>query len=333
LLHCSSPEQASMVQSVLQSGKPHKECAAASLTFSMLYDDGQEVKLLQKKGGNLADRLKVMEPAGNVEQGLAMPATQICYDTARCAAKDAVKPAHFQFDTCRFPWNAMSDKKGSEETEEDDCLLEIGLKFATNVTSTAHMRAHNKRRFMWKVDLALFHEDGTIMLCQTTKSPPFAYLPRNPERSSLEFRLDEVVCEGRPMDIMMCAGSGLGVRERPEMVARLRARDGVEYTLGRDRPTKSTFVARLPMEIKAGCYHVQLINDDEVTEEEELLVLTDPTCFDLEEFARDLEAEQNRSCNQASGSGSIPEEGRLSPSWSHSSSCESFIDYGMERMV
>merc|ERR1711998_432374 len=206
-LQCDSPEEAAAMESLLQSGEPCGRYHDASLVFSMLYENGDEVELLEKKGGNLADRVKLILPGGNVDQGITMPDTSISYHTAHGGSKQWVKSSYFQYDPARFPWN--SDKKSKVQVDHEDGLIEIGLKFATNVTT----RAHNKRRFLWRVDLCLFGEDGKKLAHHYTTSPPFAYLPRNPEKSAQDFRLDDVVCDGCPGDLVMCGGAGLGSKE------------------------------------------------------------------------------------------------------------------------
>jgi len=287
-MKCESPEEAEALQGLLRDGQPYGDYAAASIEFEMLYDNGDQVELLEKKGGNLADRVKLILPNGNVEQGITMQDTVIAYHTAQGVGKQWVKSNYFQFDAARFPWN--SDKKRAMEAE--DAAVEIGLKFATNVTT----RAHNKRRFMWKVDLRLYSIDGSELAHHTTSSPAFAYLPRNPEKSAQDFRLDDVVSDGHPGDLLMCGGSGLGCKERPQLVATLRGPKGVEYSLSRQSITKSTFVTRLPSGLPAGSYTVQLVNEDnpdEVTEEVKTKIYAEQVgnCFELAEFTQQLEAE------------------------------------------
>jgi len=254
--------------------------------FTMLYENGSDVELLEKKGGNLADRVKLILPGGNVEQGITMPDTSISYHTAHGSSKQWVKSSYFQFDSTRFPWN--SDKKSKVQTDYEDGVVEIGLKFATNVTT----RAHNKRRFMWRVDLKIFSRDGKVLAEHTTTSPPFAYLPRNPEKSAMDFRLDDVISEGSPGDLVMCGGAGLGSKERPQLIARLRSNKGKEYTLERSQNTKSTFVTRLPIDILPGLYMLQLVNEDteEVSEEVKTkIVQRQRDNFDLVELAQQLD--------------------------------------------
>jgi len=199
---------------------------------------------------------------------------------------------YLQFDATRFPWNSDKKTKQALEDEETD-TVEIGLKFATNVTT----RAHNKRRFMWKVDLHLYNVTGNIAKHYQCCSPAFAYLPRNPEKSGHEFRLDDVVTEGHPGDLLMCGGSGLGCKQRPGLVAILRGPKGIEVTLSRQSTTtKATFVSRLPSDLRPGSYTVQLVNEenpDEVTDEvrTKITAREGGECFELAEFTKQLEAE------------------------------------------
>lgn len=291
-------EEAEAMQSLLRDATPYAQYASASLVFEMLYDNGDEVELLEKKGGNLADRVKLILPNGNVEQGITMPDTTIAYHTSHGGSK-SVKSHYFQFDSARFPWN--SDKKSKLCQEED--TIEIGLKFATNVTT----RAHNKRRFMWRVDLRLYGHDGSELAHRQTTSPAFSYLPRNPEKSAQDFRLDDVVCDGHAGDLLMCGGSGLGTKERPNLVALLQGPRGAQYTLARHSATKATFVSRLPSDIRAGNYTVQLCNEDnpdEATEELKMKVLESSAgpCFELDEFTKQLEAEALSRGTGSSGS-------------------------------
>merc|ERR1719271_539765 len=127
-------------------------------------------------------------------------------------------------------------------------------------------------------------------------SPAFAYLPRNPEKSGHEFRLDDVVTEGHPGDLLMCGGSGLGCKQRPGLVAVLRGPKGTEVTLSRQSTTtKATFVSRLPSDLRPGSYTVQLVNEenpDEATEEVKTRIHERAgACFELDEFTKQLEAE------------------------------------------
>lgn len=286
---CESPEESEALEALLRDGKPYGDYAAASIVFEMLYDNGDEVELLEKKGGNLADRVKLILPNGNVEQGITMQNTSIGYHTEMGGSKQWVKSNYFQFDSTRFPWN--SDKR-ARAMDAEDTVVEIGLKFATNVTT----RAHNKRNFMWRVDLRMYDLNGSELAHHQTISPPFAYLPRNPEKSTQDFRLDDVVCDGHPGELLMCGGSGLGCKERPQLVALLRGPKGAEFTLSRQSVTKSTFVSRLPAEAPPGAYTVQLVNEenpDEVSEEVKTVVLQGNlgACFELDEFTKQLEAE------------------------------------------
>jgi len=170
-------------------------------------------------------------------------------------------------------------------------MVEIGLKFATNVTT----RAHNKRRFMWRVDLTIYGEDGCEVAHHHTTSPAFAYLPRNPEKSAQDFRLDDVISDGHPGDLLMCGGSGLGTKERPHLTALLQGPRGAQYTLSRQSNTKATFVSRLPADMRPGKYTIQLMNEDnpdELTEEVKIrIVERSRGCFELDEFTKQLEAE------------------------------------------
>jgi len=248
------------------------------------------VELLEKKGGNLADRVKLILPGGNVDQGIAMQDTSIGYHTAHAGgSKQWVKVQYLQFDACRFPWN--SDKR-SKTLDRDEAVVEVGLKFATNVTT----RAHNKRRFMWNVNLRLFSDSGRELAHHQCTSPAFAYLPRNPEKNAQDFRLDDVVSDGHPGDLIMCGGSGLGSKDRAGLVAVIRGPKGAEFTLARQNTTKATFVTRLPAEVPAGNYTVQLVNEenpDEATEEVRMRVheRAGAPCFELDEFTKQLEAE------------------------------------------
>lgn len=224
-----------------------------------------------------------------MEQGIAMQDTTIGYHTAHAGgSKQWVKVQYLQFDAARFPWN--SDKRAKKE-DRDEEVVEVGLKFATNVTT----RAHNKRRFMWRVDLRLFNEAGRELAHHTCTSPAFQYLPRNPEKSAADFRLDDVITDGHPGDLLMCGGSGLGSKERAGLVAVLRGPKGAEYTLSRQSVTKSTFVSRLPSDVLPGSYTVQLVNEenpDEATEEVKTRIHERAgACFELDEFTKQLEAE------------------------------------------
>lgn len=220
---------------------------------------------------------------------LAVQDTTIGYHTAHSGgSKQWVKVQYLQFDAARFPWN--SDKR-AKAVDRDEEVVEVGLKFATNVTT----RAHNKRRFMWRVDLRLFNESGRELAHHHCTSPAFSYLPRNPEKSANDFRLDDVVTDGHPGDLLMCGGSGLGCKERPNLVAVLRGPKGAEHTLARQSTTKSTFVTRLPNEVVPGQYTVHLVNEDnpdEATEEVRTRINERAgACFELDEFTKQLEAE------------------------------------------
>ena len=280
-------DEASSLEALLHAGTPYGPYGSASLEFEMLYDNGDEVELLEKKGGNLADRVNLILPNGNVDQGITMPNTTISYHTALIGSKQLIKSQYFQFDSSCFPWN--SDKKSKIMDENE--TINIGLKFATNVTT----RAHNKRRFMWRVHLHLFDHEGEELAHHNCVSPAFAYLPRNPEKSAQDFRLDDVCCDGHPGDLLMCGGSGLGTKERPSLVALLNGPKGKEHSLTRQSTTKSTFVSRLPSEITPGMYTVTLLNEDnpdELTEAMKLCILKRTgSCVELDEFTKSLEAD------------------------------------------
>jgi len=258
-IHCANDEESSQLERLLRNGTASGDYHAASLEFKLCYEGGDDVELLEKKGGNLADRLKLITPTGNVEQGICMPDTSIAYHTHHHSSKQAVKPHFFQFDSRKFPW----DKKAKPTT---DNMLELGLKFATNVTT----RAHDKRRFIWQVDLSLYGADGQRIHFSTTRTAPFAYLPRNPEKSTVDFRLDDVISDGQPGDLLVCGGSGVGFVDRPNLVACVQGSGGFEMRLPRQGTAKSTFVTRWPADMPAGKYKIHLINEDgtgdEITE-------------------------------------------------------------------
>jgi len=327
----SSPEEAAGMEALLANRVPYGEYTAASIVFKMLYENGDEVELLEKKGGNLADRLKLILPGGNVDQGMPMSGTSISYHTAQTGSKQSVKSNYFQFEPSRFPWN--SDKKSKIQRDHEDSSVEIGLKFATNVTT----RAHDKRRFMWKVEFCLYGEDGKKLAEHATSSPAFAYLPRNPEKSIQDFRLDDVICDNRPGDLVMCGGAGLGSKERPQLIARLCDRKGVEFTLERERKTKSTFVTRLPADLLTGTYTLQLVNEDseEYSEEVKIKVLQQKqtTSFDLECFAQQLEEHTNAHTSSTNGSDDESSATFVqdSPQLGSRSLSHSLVDHG-ERM-
>lgn len=259
-VHCANQEESSQLEGLLRHGTAFGDYHAASLEFKLCYEGGDDVELLEKKGGNLADRLKLIMPTGNVEQGVCMPDTAIAYHTHHHSSKQAVKAHFFQFDARKFPW---SDKKAQIPVGN---TLELGLKFATNVTT----RAHDKRRFIWQVDMSLYGADGHRRHFSTTRTPPFAYLPRNPEKSTADFRLDDVISDGQPGALLVCGGSGVGFGDRPHLVACVQGRDGYEIRLPRQGTAKSTFVTRWPVEMLPGKYTVHLVNEDgtgdEVTE-------------------------------------------------------------------
>lgn len=314
-VNCASPEEAANLEGLLQYGTPYGDICSASLTFEMLYEDGEEVELLEKKGGNLADRVKLILPAGNVDQGITMPDTTIAYHTAHGGSRHWVKSTYFQFDATRFPWNSDKKSKMAVEEQESD-VMELGLKFATNVTT----RAHDKRRFKWRVELTLFDDGGLERSRVVTHTPPFQYLPRNPEKSAQDFRLDEVVSDGRPGDLVMCGGSGLGCKERPGLVARLRGPKGATVTLPRLGAGKSTFTTRLPADLAPGAYYVRLVveeNDEEATEEVKTRVVRAEAeaCAELDEFTKQLAAEAlSREASGGSHEGSDEEMGAASVS-------------------
>lgn len=61
--------------------------------------------------------------------------------------------------------------------------------------------------------------------------------------------------------------------------------------------SKATFVTRLPADLHPGVYHIQLVNEENPEEDttEELKLRVSPRehgeCFELDEFARQLQAE------------------------------------------
>jgi len=257
-LTCSSQHYAEALEALIQRGIGFDDNVSASLTFELLYENCDQVKLLEKKGGNLADKIKLILPAGNVDQGLPIPSSSLQFHThfkGTTPNGTYLPKEYLQFDHMKFPWNSEKKQKGI--VDHNPCTVEIGIKFATNVTT----RAHGKRRFTWRVHLRMYGPDGRETLHHIGRCPVFSYLPRNPEKNANEFRVDDVVSDGKAGDLMVLCGAGLGNEHRPHLVARLVGAEML--TLPRlMEHTKSTFVTRLPETITPGEYTVQVVNDD-----------------------------------------------------------------------
>jgi len=230
-----------------------------------------------KKSGGRGDELKVVLPGGNVEQGVHMMGPTIAFHSAMQQHTPRLQPSSpgpmaqimpktfLEFDHTKFPWKVQANKRGAiveagiaqEAARERGCTVEIGVKFATNITS----RSHDKRRFLWRASIQMFGLDEQELLHRSGQCPAFTYLPRNPDKESKEFRLDAAVSDGRAGDLVVISGAGFDSEHRLNLVARLKG--PTELRLCRlVEQTKNMFVTRIPEGTPPGEYTVQLLNAD-----------------------------------------------------------------------
>merc|ERR1712216_48831 len=106
-------------------------------------------------------------------------------------------------------------KRGPEA--EDTSTACLGFKFATNVTS----RQHGNRQFYWHVDMQLQGLPcGDVQL--QAESHRFVYIPRPPpvEGPQRQLKLDDLVTDHRPGDLLVISGDQLGAM--PSVFAEMR---------------------------------------------------------------------------------------------------------------
>jgi len=137
--------------------------------------------------------------------------------------------------------------------------LEFGLamRFATNITS----HAHGDRRFFWEAALNWQEAASEHVHTLIARSHTFDYRPRPPPGLNDHPKLEEVHCDGRGGDLLMCMGERIG-DEFTDVVCEVVNAWGVDITLHRVKAAKHSYVARLPQHIAPGQYTVQMRIED-----------------------------------------------------------------------
>merc|ERR1711959_232847 len=196
------------------------------LTFTLRYADTMEPCQMLKRNQYM-DKFELNTPTG-------LPLTE-----------RNVTNAH-------MPWTA-------EMLEVSGDTLEFGLamRFATNVTS----HAHGDRRFFWEASLTWQEAEGEDVHTLNARSHVFDYRPRPPPGLNDHPKLEEVLCDGRGGDLLMCMGERIG-DEFTDVVCEVVNAFGVDITLQRAKGAKHSFVTRLPKNIAAGQYTVQMRIED-----------------------------------------------------------------------
>lgn len=154
------------------------------------------------------------------------------------------------------------------ENEDGSSMLEITIKFSTNITSTNH----DSRTMFWRAELELnTPSDNVLRQCD---SPAFGYHPREPKIGD-SARVDLVLCDGRPGDLLILHGERLGSVHQ-ELRCRI-SRAGKHHTLSREvvqsSTTSSCFTARLPLDLLSGPATLCMTIDEAVVSNQQPLTI------------------------------------------------------------
>lgn len=216
------------------------------ITFALKYADTMEpCQMLQRN--QYKDKFELNTPTGAIHES-----TPTFLDHFGVHTRTGLPLAERNVTNAHMPWT-------TEMLEVCEDTLEFGLamRFATNVTS----HAHGDRRFFWEA--ALTWQEAACEDVQTlnARSHVFDYRPRPPPGLNDHPKLEEVHCDGRGGDLLMCMGERIG-DEFTDVVCEVVNAWGVDITLQRAKSAKHSYVARLPTNIAPGQYTVQMRIED-----------------------------------------------------------------------
>merc|ERR1711959_485889 len=216
------------------------------LTFTLRYADTMEPCQMLKRNQYM-DKFELNTPTGAAHES-----TPTFLDHFGVHTLSGLPLAERNVGNAHMPWTA-------EMLEVCGDTVEFGLamRFATNVTS----HAHGDRRFFWEAALTWQEAEGDDVHTLNARSHTFDYRPRPPPGLNDLPKLEEVLCDGRGGDLLMCMGQRIG-DEFTDVVCEVVNAWGVDITLQRAKGAKHSYVARLPQNIAAGQYTVQMRIED-----------------------------------------------------------------------
>lgn len=173
-----------------------------------------------------------------------------------------------------LPTQQFSSVGEVQPKENGLCSLMIATKFSTNITSTNH----GSRTMFWRAEFEL-SASGNAPIVGQSDSPAFAYHPREPKIGE-SARINLVLCDGRPGDLLILHGERLGsVHKDLQCRLSVHSEQGEEHVVVLQRAVlQSTqslcFTTRIPADIPAGAASVcMIINDAVVSNEQPLKIL------------------------------------------------------------
>jgi len=143
-----------------------------ALRYELRYADGQVVEM--KSHGRHPDVINVMEPSGSQRSAISLPINTFTLDSrsnTQLAKKAMMQRGELPLNSSRFveikPLDVMDD-----DDEMESCLVDVEVKFSTNVTS----RQHDNLNFRWHSWIELDIGEGEMQWEACSES--FQYVAR-----------------------------------------------------------------------------------------------------------------------------------------------------------
>eukprot|EP00656_Telonema_subtile_P057902 TRINITY_DN963_c0_g1_i4.p1 TRINITY_DN963_c0_g1~~TRINITY_DN963_c0_g1_i4.p1 ORF type:complete len:473 (+),score=54.65 TRINITY_DN963_c0_g1_i4:141-1559(+) len=235
LIVSGSEELMQTCKNALQGRNP---AASATLTLSLRYEDTQEeVQLIARH--QHPDKVACIPVRG----GHKAAVTSIKRARIELGAESSMSTQEF------------ASAGELSQNKDGTCSLSIGIKFSTNITSTNH----SGRTMFWRGELVLASPAGCV--ATQADSHAFEYHPREPKSGDAP-RLDLVLCDGRPGELIILHGERLGSVYK-ELRCKIEAPGQPPLILEREilqgSQPSSCFTARLPADVAACATKVSVV--------------------------------------------------------------------------
>eukprot|EP00656_Telonema_subtile_P001681 TRINITY_DN10731_c0_g1_i1.p1 TRINITY_DN10731_c0_g1~~TRINITY_DN10731_c0_g1_i1.p1 ORF type:complete len:506 (+),score=93.85 TRINITY_DN10731_c0_g1_i1:35-1552(+) len=266
-------ELCTAVQAALQGRESNLD---AVLVLSLMYEDTKtEVEMFTRH--QYSDHISVIPSTGGRKNAeILSTAPRVVLQSSPLAA-----PGHMLLEALDSEKFAST---GQVYREADGFCLAVSIRLSTNITRTAH----GDRRMFWRAQLQITQGGQTVDT--QIDSPGFVYLAREPKEVPNMPKIETLICDGRPNDLLILHGVNLGSTNQA-LVCRVDfpPEKGIpSLVLDREAShSSSCFTTRLPPDIPPGAAAVCVFvrNSPDVqsgTSPLRVLAPTDPPALPLE---------------------------------------------------